>query len=127
MHEDRVRKADVHRPIASLTALIHADMLTHQQAHMQAYARACTGTRTCTCALTHAHQRIRTHIRTNVFARAQVSNPLEPLMMSLVRGFVDDDDLNKKLCALYQVERNRDRRFGCESHSYVVVCGGVAD
>jgi hypothetical protein len=34
-----------------------------------------------------------------------VTNPLEPLMMSLVRGFIDDEDLNAKLRALYQVQR----------------------
>ena len=54
-----------------------------------------------------------------MLARAQVSNPLEPLLMSLVRGFVDDDDLNKKLCALYQVKWDHENRVCCESHSYV--------
>ncbi len=33
-----------------------------------------------------------------------MTNPIEPLMLSLVRGYVDDDDLNSKLRALYQVE-----------------------
>jgi hypothetical protein len=81
----------------------------------------------------HAHKRARATVRAlahastlrictrqpDVLARAQVSNPLEPLLMSLVRGFVDDDDLNQKLCALYQVEWDRENRVGCESHSYV--------
>jgi hypothetical protein len=35
--------------------------------------------------------------------RTQVTNPIEPLMISLVKGFIDDDDLNSKLRALYQV------------------------
>ena len=34
-----------------------------------------------------------------------MTNPLEPLMMSLVRGYVDDEDLTAKLHALYQVQR----------------------
>ena len=34
-----------------------------------------------------------------------MTNPLEPLMMSLVRGYVDDEDLTAKLRALYQVQR----------------------
>jgi hypothetical protein len=32
-----------------------------------------------------------------------VTNPIEPLMISLVKGFIDDEDLNSKLRALYQV------------------------
>jgi hypothetical protein len=36
--------------------------------------------------------------------RAQVTNPIEPLMVSLMKSFVDDDDLKSKLTALYQVE-----------------------
>ncbi len=46
------------------------------------------------------------HAQTN----AQVSNPIEPLLMSLVRGYVDDEDLNNKLHALYQVKWDSDRQ-----------------
>ncbi len=50
-----------------------------------------------------------THSCARTYARAQVTNPIEPLLMRLVKGFFDDDDLNNKLRALYQVERERDR------------------
>jgi hypothetical protein len=76
---------------------------THARTRMHAHAN----TSAHTCMLMHAHtQRMCSH------AHVQVTNPLEPLMMSLVRGFVDDDDLTKKLCTLYQVKRDRDRLLG---------------
>ncbi len=31
-----------------------------------------------------------------------MANPLEPLIVSLLKGFVDDADLSKKLQALYK-------------------------
>ena len=37
--------------------------------------------------------------------KADVTHPLEPLIMSIVKGFVDDDDLSAKLLALYNVRR----------------------
>ena len=36
-------------------------------------------------------------------SKADAANPLEPLIMSLLKGFVDDADLSAKLQALYKV------------------------
>ena len=58
---------------------------------------------------THAHANTRT--REHAHAHVQVTNPLEPLMMSLVRGYVDDEDLTAKLRALYQVQRAKHRQL----------------
>ena len=35
--------------------------------------------------------------------KADAGNPLEPLIASLLRGFVDDTDLSSKLQGLYEV------------------------
>jgi hypothetical protein len=36
-------------------------------------------------------------------SKSDVTHPLEPLIMSLIKGFVDDNDLSEKIKALYQV------------------------
>jgi hypothetical protein len=36
-------------------------------------------------------------------SKADASTPLEPLIMSLIKGFVDDADLSSKLQELYRV------------------------
>ncbi len=36
-------------------------------------------------------------------SKSDVSNPLEPLIISLLKGYIDDTDLSKKLLALYKV------------------------
>ncbi len=60
-----------------------------------------------TCVYTPAHKHsvdsTCTPLYSFAFTLAQVTNPIEPLMLSLVRGYVDDEDLNSKLRALYQV------------------------
>ncbi len=66
----------------------------------------------------HTHARARAHAHEH----AQVTNPIEPLMVSLVKVFVDEDDLNNKLQALYQVKEAGPsskllRRGGCEMRS----------
>ncbi len=38
-------------------------------------------------------------------SKSDVTHPLEPLIMSIVKGFVDDEDLSSKLQALYKVGR----------------------
>ncbi len=38
-------------------------------------------------------------------SKSDVSNPLEPLIVILLKGFIDDADLSKKLQALYKVTR----------------------
>jgi hypothetical protein len=38
-------------------------------------------------------------------SKADVANPLEPLIISLLKGFIDDADLSTKLQALYKVPR----------------------
>ncbi len=38
-------------------------------------------------------------------SKSDVTHPLEPLIMSIVKGFVDDDDLSAKLQALYKVKK----------------------
>ncbi len=34
---------------------------------------------------------------------AQVTNPLEPLIVGLIKGYINDSDLSSKLSDLYQV------------------------
>jgi hypothetical protein len=36
-------------------------------------------------------------------SKSDVANPLEPLIVSLLKGYVDDADLSSKLQALYKV------------------------
>jgi hypothetical protein len=44
-------------------------------------------------------------------SKSDVSNPLEPLIISLLKGYVDDADLSKKLQALYKVCHPSRRRL----------------
>jgi hypothetical protein len=46
-------------------------------------------------------------------SKSDVTHPLEPLIMSILKGFVDDEDLTAKLQALYKVGRtDRDDEQG---------------
>jgi hypothetical protein len=36
-------------------------------------------------------------------SKSDVTHPLEPLIMSLIKGFVDDHDMSQRIKALYRV------------------------
>jgi hypothetical protein len=37
-------------------------------------------------------------------SKSDVTHPLEPLIMSLMKGYIDNQDLSEKIKALYQVK-----------------------
>jgi hypothetical protein len=44
-----------------------------------------------------------------VCSRGQVSTPLEPLVVGLIKGFIDDADLSIKLRSLYEASGSSHR------------------
>ncbi len=40
-------------------------------------------------------------------SKSDVTHPLEPLIMSLIKGFVDNHNLSEKIRALYQVNAQK--------------------
>jgi hypothetical protein len=44
-------------------------------------------------------------------SKSDVTHPLEPLIMSLIKGFVDDKDMSHKIKALYRVRIGNLREY----------------
>jgi hypothetical protein len=42
-------------------------------------------------------------------SKSDVTHPLEPLIMSIIKGFIDDEDMSAKLQSLYNVRRKHAR------------------
>ncbi len=59
-------------------------------------------------------------------SKSDVTHPLEPLIMSLVKGFVDNQDLSAKLLALYNVRRQA-RVGGCVQWERAVCTSNQGD
>ena len=47
---------------------------------------------------------------------------MEPLLIKLIKGYVDDDDLTRRLRALYQVSWNRGVKIAVQKRKYLCIC-----